>query len=819
VSDHKPVLGLDFGTTNTAAAWWDGRGKLHTVPVRENVFTLPSVVCFHGTGNVLVGDPARQLMGDVPLSTLYGVKRLMGRRFLSDYVGRHRGRFPFKLVEGPGGLAAAEIRGQVVPLDEVAGHVIARIVELANIDAGAELEECVVAVPAHFTHRQRAVIREAVGRAGLRVRAMVNEPTAAALYHARVHGSDAETVLVYDLGGGTFDTTLLRVRRGLAEVLATGGEAFLGGSDFDHRVIDQLMSRFEHDNGIDLRSDLMVQQRLLFAAEVAKIALSDELTTRIRVPCVTVHEDRFIDLDFEMTRDHLERVCAPLIERTIGITLQVIGHAGLQADQIDEVVLVGGQTKMPAIARRLREVLKIKVPPTDGETSFAEKVDADLGVAIGAATFGYGMNVLVDVNAIPVGVMLPGQGPHEAIPQNTALPCVKRMNLTRPTAGSPLPMVVYESVDATSIDRDVLGRLMVDAAWLEANPGDLSLEVRMSADFELAFTVHAKDGGSERLTLIPVGAPADAKPKPEEPVRKETRQQHGVQVALAFPDGLRAERTENLSKGGMFLATKQTAPVGTEVTCTLALGSGPLELRARVVHVLDDETASTIGQPAGMGLTFIDPTPDQQQTILSDIDRGKAGADVEDGALVLESPATELPSKPTDDVLTFIKGAAKQDFYAALGLGPSSSMEEVRAKVHGLRGLLLQALERASEEQAQKLMRVGRVLDRVFHVMCEPRRRLEYDFRQGHALVDDRLERAAGGDGPSTALLREAWRKVHPGPANQAGPLVARALKAAREDDLDAAVQAGEKALELDPFDEEMREKVKAWREGQAQAR
>ena len=250
------LLGLDFGTTNTSAAWCDAQGEVHLVPVREGVHTLPSVVCFHG-GGTLVGEPARQLAADDPRHTIYGVKRFLGRRFFSDYVGRHRSRFVFQLAEGAEGMTAIEVHGKVVPLEEVALAIVRRMVELANIALGEPFEECVCSVPAHFSQRQRRIIAGVVKSAGLRLKAMVNEPTAASLFYAK-HQSEDTKVLVYDLGGGTFDVSVLEIQGGTFHVLGTGGDGFLGGVDFDIRLTEYLLERFEKEEGIRLRDDPVV---------------------------------------------------------------------------------------------------------------------------------------------------------------------------------------------------------------------------------------------------------------------------------------------------------------------------------------------------------------------------------------------------------------------------------------------------------------------------------------------------------------------------------------------------------------------------------
>ncbi|MEW5853274.1 MAG: Hsp70 family protein [Myxococcota bacterium] len=485
----KPVLGIDFGTTNTSAAWVDRKANLHMVPVTEVDHVLPSVVWYASRDRFVVGAGARQKIVDDPQNTVFGLKRFLGRQYRSEFVTRNKDRHLFKIVEGPDGTCAAEVHGEVKSLTTISFNIIHRIVELANAAAGAgqEFEECVLTVPAHFGYRQRQIVRTAAEMAGLEVRAMINEPTAAALYYTRSRGGE-QTLLVFDLGGGTFDATLIAIEGHLVKVLATGGDAFLGGAGFDERIAGALARRFQNDYGIDLSSQKVVMQRLIFASELAKIILSSEERANVRVVFAGEKNGRPIDLDYAMNREMLEQMIAPLIERCVGACEELLARKGLKASDVGELILVGGQTRTPALQRRLQAVFR---------TDPAKNINPELSVAAGAAMLGRSLDMpagpgLVDVVSVPIWMMVPGKGPMEAIGANTAVPCARRMPIeNRPPPGMPLALVLYEALEAASVDREILGSVRVEADWLALNPGPLELEVKMTQSFSLEISAHA----------------------------------------------------------------------------------------------------------------------------------------------------------------------------------------------------------------------------------------------------------------------------------------------------------------------------------------
>ncbi|MFZ9889776.1 MAG: Hsp70 family protein, partial [Myxococcota bacterium] len=490
MTEKTPILGIDFGTSNTAAAWVDGHDRVRVVAVREGVHLLPTVAWYNERGSVLVGDAANQQLQDDPTHTIHGLKRFIGRRWTSPFVHRHKGTVGYRLAEAADGLVGVDLFGKVKPLEDVAVDIFRRIVELASASMRVPAQGCVLTVPAHFGYSQRHVIRRAANRAGLDVKGMVNEPTAAAMYYARKKGDDGR-VLIFDLGGGTFDATLLAVMGGVVRVLATGGDAFLGGKDFDHALASSLADRFAADHGVSLAEQRVSLWRLLLAAEQAKVRLSAELSTEIRVPAIAAQGDRFVDLQYTVTRRELESLTAGLVEKCVGICSDILRRAELTAADVDEIVFVGGQTRMPEVQRRLGQIFK---------THPSKHIHPDLGVAVGAALLARGEQRLIDVTSAPLGIMIPGVGARELIPANTTVPSVKRLSLgVRPRPGQPLNLAIYELPDAQSLEREHLGTLRADGGWIEQHPGDLELEAWLGDDLEVTLSLRAADG--ERLPL------------------------------------------------------------------------------------------------------------------------------------------------------------------------------------------------------------------------------------------------------------------------------------------------------------------------------
>ena len=496
----SPVLGIDFGTTNTSAAFFDEAGKLRLVPVREKQFMLPSVVWYRAADKAVVGHAARSQIIDDPRHTVFEAKRFLGRRYQSEYVAKHRDKFAYELVEGEDGYCAFHVYGQVKPLTEVARQVIEQIATLAAHANGAPFSECVVGVPAHASVRQREAVRVAVEKAGLKLLAMVNEPTAAALYYANLRNPE-QTVLIFDLGGGTFDATLMSVQNRMVKVQAIGGDAFLGGANFDEAVVEALVERFNEKHGVDLRANTVVMQRLLFAAESAKIALSRGDQTPLRVPCIVQKDEQFLDFDYALSRAELEQVSFKLIERIAAAVDDVLERAQVPIEAVDELVFVGGQSRMPAIRERFAKFKRF---------SSDKDVNPELGVAVGAAILGRnlirGTSGLSDVVPMPISVMLPGGASHEAVPANTPVPSTRVVPLEGlPQWNAPVPVVLFESLDRTSTERELLGTIQVGVEWRVS--GTPKLELTVGQDFVVHARLLSSSGSAADVTIV------DAKPQ------------------------------------------------------------------------------------------------------------------------------------------------------------------------------------------------------------------------------------------------------------------------------------------------------------------
>lgn len=494
----SPILGIDFGTTNTSAAYFDGAGKLKLVPITEKNFMMPSVVWFSSAEKALTGLGARTQIIDDPKHTVFGVKRFLGRRFQSEFVAQHKDRFAFDLVEGPDGYCAVVMYGRVVSLTEVAQLVLRDVVVRANHAAGRAFKECVLTVPAHASIRQRDAIRTAAQQVGLAVRAIINEPTAAALYYANLRNPQ-QTVMVFDLGGGTLDTTLLSVQNRVVKVLATGGDAFLGGANFDEKIAERFVAAFEAEQAISIRNNKTVMQRLIFAAENAKIQLSRGETTALRVPVVAQRDSgEFVDFNYSLSRAQLEETVQLLVERCAGACDDVLAKARLTVDQVDELVLVGGMTRMPAIRKRLLHFKRF---------SSDKDVHPELGVAIGAAILGRNLSRaggtgLLDVLPMPLSVMMPGGRTQEVIAANTPVPCTRSVSLEGlPPWSAPVPIVIFEALDATSTDREIVGTVHVTEEWRKGHVAP-QLELEMGQDFALRAKLVAPGGMQISLQII-----------------------------------------------------------------------------------------------------------------------------------------------------------------------------------------------------------------------------------------------------------------------------------------------------------------------------
>src|ERR1700682_5081596 len=348
------VIGIDLGTTNSCVAVMEGRSA-KVIENSEGMRTTPSMVAFTESGERLVGQAAKRQAVTNPENTFFAIKRLIGRRFTDPMVKKDMDLVPYKIITGDNGDAWVESRGKKYAPSQISAFILQKMKETAEAYLGETVDQAVITVPAYFNDSQRQATKDAGRIAGLEVLRIINEPTASSLAYGLDKKKD-ETICVYDLGGATFDISVLDVGDGVFEVKSTNGDTFLGGDDFDQRVIDYLADEFKKDQGFDLRKDRMALQRLKEAAEKAKIELSSSMETELNLPFITADQSGPKHLTMKLTRAKLEALCADLLDRLEGPCMAALKDSGLSARQIDEVVLVGGMIRMPAVQERVRKI-------------------------------------------------------------------------------------------------------------------------------------------------------------------------------------------------------------------------------------------------------------------------------------------------------------------------------------------------------------------------------------------------------------------------------------------------------------------------------
>jgi molecular chaperone DnaK len=492
-ANNDPIIGIDLGTTNSCSGVVKN-GKPFVIPSREGHNTVPSIVALNQRGKLIVGHPAKAQMLTNPTQTVYGSKRLVGRPYASPIVQQIRDRFHYNVVEGPGGEAAVKLGEDVYTLQQISAFILKEVKDRAQDYLGTEVKRAVVTCPAYYNDNQRQAVREAGALAGLEVLRILNEPTAAALAFGWGR-SLSQKVLVYDLGGGTFDASLLDLKGNLYEVLSTGGDTFLGGVDFDTQLVDHLMMEFQLKTGHPFSGDRVALQRITEAAERAKCSLSEQSSVRVHVPFVTMIGDQPFDLDLTLTRDQLYELTGGLVERTIASCEEVLSSAGVKPGEVDEVLLVGGQSRMPLVKDRLQAYFN-KAPH--------KGVHPDEAVALGAAILAHSLQSeeagikLVDVLPMSIGLALPSGMFKVVVARNTRLPHTKSYKLkTTRDDQTELKLVVHQGDQALSKDNEFLGT--VTLSGLAGGPKGLTEVV---VTFELSpastLTVIARDTSTGR---------------------------------------------------------------------------------------------------------------------------------------------------------------------------------------------------------------------------------------------------------------------------------------------------------------------------------
>ncbi|MBP9015086.1 MAG: molecular chaperone DnaK [Candidatus Atribacteria bacterium] len=495
------VIGIDLGTTNSVMAYLEG-GQPVVIPNKEGSRLTPSVVAFTKNGEILVGQLAKRQAITNPKNTIYSIKRLMGRRYDDPEVEKARKVLPYEIVPGEHGEACVKIGGRVYTPPEISAMILRKMKEDAEEYLGEKITEAVITVPAYFNDSQRQATKDAGKIAGLDVKRIINEPTAAALAYGLGKGKE-EVIAVYDLGGGTFDISILEIGEGVFEVKSTSGDTFLGGDDFDRRVMDYIIDEFRKDQGIDLRGDQMALQRLKEAAEKAKCELSTALQTEINLPFITADASGPKHLVMTLTRAKLEQLTVDLIERTKGPCERALQDAGLKPEDIDAVVLVGGMTRMPKVQEVVESVFKKE--PRRG-------VNPDEVVAVGAAIQAGVLKgevkdvLLLDVTPLSLGIETLGGVFTKIIERNTTIPVSKSQIFTTAADNQTTVEVhVLQGERPMARDNVSLGRFQLTGIP-PAPRGVPQIEVKFDIDADGILHVSAKDLATNKEQAITIKA-------------------------------------------------------------------------------------------------------------------------------------------------------------------------------------------------------------------------------------------------------------------------------------------------------------------------
>lgn len=579
------VIGIDLGTTNSCVSVMEG-GEPVVIANSEGSRTTPSIVAFTESGERLVGQQAKRQAVTNPENTLFAIKRLIGRKFTSDTVQKDKEISPFKIIEADNGDAWVEVRDKKYSAPEISAMILQKMKQTAEDYLGEKVTDAVITVPAYFNDSQRQATKDAGKISGLNVLRIINEPTAASLAYG-LDKKDEMTIAVFDLGGGTFDVSILDLGDGVFEVKSTNGDTFLGGEDFDLKIIDYVADEFKKDQGIDLRGDKMALQRLKEAAEKAKCELSTSMETDINLPFITADQSGPKHLNIKLSRSKLESICSDLLARLTAPCQTALKDAGLAASDISEVVLVGGMTRMPAVQERVKEIF--------GKTP-SKGVNPDEVVAIGAAIQGGVLTgdvkdvLLLDVTPLSLGIETLGGVMTKLIEKNTTVPCKKSQVFSTAADNQPAVSVhVLQGEREMSADNKTIGNF--ELVGLPPAPrGVPQIEVTFDIDANGILHVSAKDLGTGKEQSIQITASSGLS---EEEVNKmvqdaeahaaEDKNKRELIEARNQADGLAYTTEKSLTEHGEKLdsATKSQIENALEELKKAVEGDNPEEIKTK----------------------------------------------------------------------------------------------------------------------------------------------------------------------------------------------------------------------------------------------
>ncbi|GAA3148807.1 MULTISPECIES: molecular chaperone DnaK [Streptomyces] len=622
------AVGIDLGTTNSVIAVWEG-GEPSVVPNSEGSRTTPSVVAFTDTGERLVGQLARRQAILNPKGTIYSAKRFIGRHF--DEISDEARAVAYDVVEGDGGAARFKVRDKLYAPEEISAQVLRKLADDASKQLGERVTEAVITVPAYFNDAQRTATKDAGRIAGLEVLRIINEPTAAALAYG-MDKKQHETVLVFDLGGGTFDVSILDVGDGVVEVRSTAGDSHLGGDDFDRRLVDYLADDFQKANGIDLRKDPQALQRLFEAAEKAKTELSSVAQTQVSLPFITADASGPKHLTDSIMRSTFEQITADLVERTMGPVQQAMADAKVGESDIDEVILVGGSTRIPAVQNLVRRLTGGKDPNMS--------VNPDEVVALGAAIQAGVLKgevkdvLLLDVTPLSLGVETRGGVMTKIVERNTTIPVRRSETFSTAEDNQPaVDIVVLQGERERAADNRVLGRFQLTDIR-PAPRGEPQVEVTFDIDANGILNVSARDKDTGKEQGITISESSNLDRSEVERMVEEAEHNRGQDQALR-----EAVDARNELDAIAYQVEKRLAELG---------DAAPAHEKARAEMLVSDARAA-VKEEAGV---------ERVRPLTSELQQVLAGLAAHQGAAATSGPgqdaATGGPTSGgagTDDVI------------------------------------------------------------------------------------------------------------------------------------------------------------------------